>query len=151
MTQSENFKKDTLKKWAPLLESIGVTGSRSDWMSQYTQNHVDFINSTISTSTQSIIESSLLPVVIKASAQTIGLNLVSVKPLGVDLDKLDKIKKEVNSTNRDRKIDSVIDDKEYKEMKVSDHPEYTSYKEFGGSPLMYLDFVYGGITSSGQI
>ena len=34
------------------------------------------------------------------------------------------IESEVKSTNRDRKIESVIDGKEYIEMKKEDHPYY---------------------------
>ena len=34
-------KKDILKKWAPILESMGMTGSKAEWMSQYANAHID--------------------------------------------------------------------------------------------------------------
>jgi len=30
-------KDDLMKKWAPIIDSMGVTGSKADWLSQYAQ------------------------------------------------------------------------------------------------------------------
>jgi hypothetical protein len=71
-------KKDLINKWNPVIESMGITGSRFDWMSQYCEMHekgeqnISF-NSSLP---------SLLPISIKAASKTIGFDLVSVKPMG---------------------------------------------------------------------
>jgi hypothetical protein len=36
-------KEDIIKKWAPIMDSMGVTGSKADWMSQYTEMHCEGI------------------------------------------------------------------------------------------------------------
>ena len=30
---------DIIKKWAPILNSMGVTGSKAEWMSEYVEMH----------------------------------------------------------------------------------------------------------------
>ena len=146
MTQS---KEEVAKKWAPILDSIGVTGSRADWMSQYVSKHQaneDFINQP----TQQAFPS-LLPIAMKISSKLVANDLVSVQPLGGPSgDKLNEIKKEVKSTNRDRKIDSVIDGKEYEEMKVEDHPDYKKGSMPQGK-LFYFDYQYGSTSSNSFI
>ena len=47
----------------------------------------------------------------------------------------------MKAENRDRKIESLVDDKEFKEMKVEEHPYYRA-PETPRATLMYLDFVY---------
>ena len=37
---------------------------------------------------------------------------------------MDDIKQEVKAINRHEKINSILEDKEFKEMKLEDHPEY---------------------------
>ena len=32
-------KEDIIKKWAPILDSMGVTGSKAEWMSEYAEMH----------------------------------------------------------------------------------------------------------------
>ncbi len=32
-------KEDIMKKWAPILDSMGVTGSKAEWMSEYVEMH----------------------------------------------------------------------------------------------------------------
>jgi hypothetical protein len=34
-------KKDIMKKWSNILGSMGMTGSKADWMSQYANAHID--------------------------------------------------------------------------------------------------------------
>ncbi len=105
-----NFKFDknkALKKWTPVLENMGVRGEdRIDWMSEYAEIHsvlenVAYANqgnvmgmgnvvsaqpSSIPGQTIGIAAGSgdygqqLLPVAMKIAAQTIGLDLVAVKP-----------------------------------------------------------------------
>lgn len=59
-------------------------------------------------------------------ATTIAQDLVVVKPLGGGNsgDEIKKIKSDLNAENRDRKIESLVDDKEFKEMKIEEHPDY---------------------------
>jgi len=107
-------KPKALKKWAPVLENMGVIGEeRLDWMSEYAELHSinenAYVNASINgmgavvspqpsylagstlnaitggNTTQGALGSgdlgqNLLPVAMKIAAQTIGLDLVSVKP-----------------------------------------------------------------------
>lgn len=151
MTQSNE---DIMKKWAPILESAGVTGSKADWMSKYVNQHGIMSNVNIpmgSTPTQSISESMdfpLLPVAMKVAAKTIGMGLVTVKPMsgpgGTSQEEMDRIKAEIKAENREGKIDSILEGKEFKEKDITEHPDYKG----PGSSLFYLDFKYGGSTSS---
>jgi len=110
-------KQKALKKWAPVLENMGVAGEdRLDWMSEYAEFHSinenAYVNATLAgmgsvqspqpsffagynqqTAASSAALSTtngnfgsgdlgqnLLPVAMKIAAQTIGLDLVAVKP-----------------------------------------------------------------------
>lgn len=86
-------------------------------------------------------EFSILPIAMKVAAKTIAMDLVSVSPLGtVNEKEMDRIKREVASENRERKINSLTEDSEYEEMKISDHPDYLTKGPKG--ELFYLDFKY---------
>jgi len=76
----------------------------------------------------------IFPIVTRVASKTIANDLLSVKPMVSD----EKIKNEVKAINRDRKIDAMLENKEYEEMKIEDHPDY-------GGPfrkLFYMDYVY---------
>jgi len=108
-------KSKALKKWAPVLENMGVAGEdKLDWMSEYAEFHSinenAYVNATLAGmgsvqspqpsiyagSTINAVSSNtlsnlgnigsgdlgqnLLPVAMKIAAQTIGLDLVAVKP-----------------------------------------------------------------------
>ena len=152
---NEEDKKKALDKWAPILGNMGVTGSKADWMSQYVHQHgiMSNVNIPVTSTTQSISEKndsfpSLLPMAMKVSAQTVGLDLVSVQPLsspsGNTKEEIDRIQAEIKAENRQGKIDSVIEGKEYKEKEIKDHPDYKG-PNIG---LLYLDFKYGSTSSS---
>ncbi len=85
----------------------------------------------------------ILPVAKRIFATTISQDLVEVKSLGGGNsgDEIKKIKSDLKAENRDRKIESLVDDKEFKEMKVEEHPYYKA-PETPRATLMYLDFVY---------
>ncbi len=96
------------KKWAPVLENMGVTGERVEWMAEYAEFHSinenAYVNAsnvagmgqisnpvvsanpgqTLGLSVNQIgsgdVGQNLLPVAMKIAAQTIGLDLVAVKP-----------------------------------------------------------------------
>ena len=111
-------KQKAVKKWTPVLENMGVTGERIDWMSEYAEFHsinenayanasnVSGMGSVVAaqpstlagqtspfgnastgfgygangTSGSGDVGQNLLPVAMKIAAQTIGLDLVAVKP-----------------------------------------------------------------------
>jgi hypothetical protein len=133
-------KEDTLKKWGPILDSMGMTGSKADWMSQYANAHIDN-EKQIESNTDSEFPS-LLPMAMKISAQTIGMDIVPVQPMsaplmGMSQEEIERIEAEVKGENRDGKIDALIEGKEYTEKKVEEHPDYKT----GG--LFYIDYTYG--------
>ena len=140
-------KEETMKKWAPILEKMGMTGSKADWMSEYAEMHSKNETTLSNTTTEDF--QTLLPIAMKVSAQTIGTDLVSVAPIGGGntSDKLKEIREDVKIENRDRKIESIVEDKEFEEMKVEDHPDYIKPKGPSGQ-LFYLDFQYGGTESN---
>jgi hypothetical protein len=103
-----------MKKWSPVLENMGVTGDRVEWMSEYAEFHSinenAYVNAsnvagmgsvlaaqpsayagqtiggslatanTVGTIGSGDVGQNLLPVAMKIAAQTIGLDLVAVKP-----------------------------------------------------------------------
>jgi len=84
---------------------------------------------------------SLLPVAKKIVAQTLAQHLVGVAPPGgVTSDMV----AEVRSINRERKIEAVIEDKPYEEMRVEDHPDY---KLLPSGRIFYLDYSYGNLSA----
>jgi hypothetical protein len=135
MTQSaDDFKKQALDKWVHILNSMGVTGSKSDWMSQYVNE--DFLK-------QPQQEfPSILPM-----SMSIAMDLVSVQPMkgsgGTSKEEMERIKAEIKAENRDSKIDSIIEDTDYTEKKIEEHPDYK-----GPEMLFYFDYRYENSTSS---
>ena len=104
-----------MKKWAPVLENMGVSGERVEWMSEYAEFHSinenAYVNASNVAGLGSVVAAqpsglpgttigngstnwsgnggtlgsgdvgqNLLPVAMKIAAQTIGLDLVAVKP-----------------------------------------------------------------------
>ena len=68
-----------MKKWQPIVESLGITGSKSDWISQYEFESLPEIQSE---NESDYSFPSLLPMSFRIAAQTIGMDLVSVQPIG---------------------------------------------------------------------
>ena len=135
---------DIMKKWAPILDSMGVTSSKAEWMSEYVEmysnNEVE--KNTLSTDKTSNDFPSLLPMAMKVSAKTINLDLVEVKPMsspgGTSEETMWRIKAEVKAENRQRKIDNLLEGEEYKEMDITEHEDYNG----PNGSLLYMDFVY---------
>lgn len=145
----KNTKEEIMKKWEPIFESIGVTNSHWSNLSQLAQNQEDFVvENNTSTQTDSI-DFPLLPIAKEMAAQTIGLDLVSVQPIGGgnSSTELEKIRNEVKVENRDRIIESISEGKDFEEMKVEDHPDYVKLVGPQGQ-LFYIDFKYDGMTNS---
>ncbi len=80
----------------------------------------------------------ILPIAKKIAAQTLSQDIVTVRPMGLNPD-INKIKNEVKVENRKRKINSILENKDFKEMKIVEHPDY---KPGINSSLFYLDFKY---------
>jgi hypothetical protein len=141
-------KEDIMKKWAPILDSMGVTGSKSQCMSEYAEIHSnnEVEKNTLSTETTSNDFPSIFPMAKKIVAKTIGLDLVSVQPMnspgGTSEETMRRIKDEVKAENRQRKIDNLLEGEEYKEMNITEHEDYNG----PNGSLLYMDFVYGDST-----
>lgn len=131
-------------KWSSITESLGITGSKVDCMKEYMNNQSLFENEIVSEDSKQ----PFFPLATKIAAKTIGVDLVAVKPMsspgGNSSEEIDRIKNEVKSTNRNNKIESIIENKEYKEMDIKDHPDYKG----GIGNLFYMDYKYSGSTSS---
>jgi hypothetical protein len=136
----QNSKEDIVKKWAPILENIGLTGSKADWMSEWAELH----------SKQEIENSkpeefpSLLPIAMKVAAKTIAQDLIFASQ-----EEIDEVKNKVLTENRDGKIEAIVDGKEFTEKKLEEDPEYQKLMKKGVTPmsapsgqLFYLDFKY---------
>jgi len=101
-------KQKAIKKWTPVLENMGVNGDRVEWMAEYAEFHsinenayvnasnVAGMGSVVAAQPSSLagntiasfagqigsgdVGQNMLPVAMKIAAQTIGLDLVAVKP-----------------------------------------------------------------------
>ena len=147
----DSSKQKIVDKWAPVLDKIGVSGDRKDWMAEYAESHL--LNETDNgltmygknTATQSSIFTSLLPIAIRVAAQTISSG---------DPKLLEAAKSKVKAVNRERQIDSIIDESEDKivPFKIEETEEYKEYLKSDLVPvvpmsaprgqLFYIDYVY---------
>lgn len=78
-----------------LIGNMGLTGSKATWMSQYTSS--SFTN--------------MLPITMKVAARTVGLDLVSVRPMSAPLGTLhymDYQYGDTKHTTRKRKINNIF-------------------------------------------
>lgn len=137
-------KEDTLKKWDSILGNMGISEDKKDW-SQYAELQS---NNEITPVSQPNF-GSLLPIAMKVASQTIAQDLVPVQPMGGGNSgkEMEKIRSDIKIENRDRKIDSLVEGKDFEEMKNEDHPDYIKPKG-PSSQLFYLDFVYGTTNST---
>lgn len=138
-------KEDIMKKWAPILESMGMTGSQLDNLSQLAENQSNHILE----ETKSEDFSSLLPIAMKVAARTISNDLIFASK-----EEIDEVKKKVQSENRDGKIEAIIEGGEFTEKKLEDDEEYKELMKKGVAPmsapsgtLFYLDYKYGDESS----
>jgi hypothetical protein len=137
-------KDDLMKKWAPIFDSMGATNSHWGNLSQLAENQSKQIleENTLTPEDSNTEFPSLLPMAMKVASKTVGLDLVQVKPLaspGMSQEEVDRINNEVKKENRDGKIDSIIEGKDFKEMKPEEHPDWKP----GSRPqLFYMDFKY---------
>ena len=132
---------DIIKKWAPILDSMGMTGSRLDDLSQLAENQS---NEILKENTQSSEFPSLLPLAMKVASKTISNDLIFASQ-----EEIDEVKKKVQSENRDGKIEAIVEGKEFTEKKLEDDEEYKQLMKKGVTPLsspsgllFYLDYQY---------
>jgi hypothetical protein len=143
-----NEEKDkTYDKWAPIINSMGLTGSKADWMAEYAnkQNETLQENTLPSEGTTSDFPS-LLPIVMRVAAKTISQDIGGF----ASKEEIDSVKNRITQENRDGKIESIIDDKPFTEKKLEEDQEYKELMRKGVTPmsgpsgqLFYLDFKYG--------
>lgn len=138
-------KEDIMKKWAPILGSMGMTGSQLDNLSQLAENQSNHILE----ETKSEEFPSLLPIAMKVAARTISNDLIFASK-----EEIDEVKKKVQSENRDGKIEAIIEGGEFTEKKLEDDEEYKELMKKGVTPmsapsgtLFYLDYKYGDESS----
>jgi len=138
-------KEDIMKKWTPILESMGMTGSKLDILSQLTENQ----SNQILKETKSEDFQSLLPIAMKVASRTMSNDLIFASKEEIDL-----VKSKVKSENRDGKIESIIEGGEFTEKKLEDDEEYKELMKKGVTPmsapsgmLFYLDYKYESVKS----
>lgn len=141
-----------LKKWAPVLENMGIKDeNKKNWMSQYAEMHSINENTTVDELKQTPADfPSLLPIVKKVAAQTIGHNLVSVKPMGgpgtLSEEERDRIKGELRRINRKSRIDSILNETVFKERTELTKEEYEridiNYKDMPKGLIHFIDYDF---------
>jgi len=138
-------KEDIMKKWAPILESMGMTGSKLDILSQLTESQ----SNQILEETKAEDFQSLLPIAMKVASRTMSNDLIFASKEEIDL-----VKSKVQSENRDGKIESIIEGGEFTEKKLEDDEEYKELMKKGVTPmsapsgkLFYLDYKYESVKS----
>ena len=98
-----NKRKETEDKWKGIIGNIGLTGSQAAWMSQY--------NGLQSQSTTQSSFPSMMPIAMKVAAQTVGLDLVSTKPMSAPKNNLFYVDYQYGNpkrTTRKRKINNIF-------------------------------------------
>jgi hypothetical protein len=134
-----SISENTIEKWKSILDPNG----QLDHWAPISGSYACSIDPSIGTSSSF---PSLLPLSMRIDSQTIGLNLVNVQPIsGNSKEELERIKGEVMQENRDRAIDSVLDNKDFNPMKIEEHPDYNTGPK---GQLFYMDFKYGGTSSN---
>lgn len=98
-----NKRKETEDKWNKIIGNIGLTGSQATWASQYAGLQ--------SQSTTQSNFPSMFPIAMKVAAQTVGLDLVSVKPMSAPKPNLFYVDYQYGNTKRTtrkRKINNIF-------------------------------------------
>jgi len=146
--EKDSTKQKIYNKCQPIIDNMNITEDKKNWMTEYAKAHIE--NNTMSNTTINTFSAtnssfpSLLPIAKKIAASSIG---------NCDPALLEITKNKVIAENRDRKIDSILFDDPYEELKIEDTEEYkeylkssyiTSIKPMSGptGELFYLDFKY---------
>ena len=145
MTNEEKDK--TYDKWSSIINSMGITGSKSDWMTEYANKQIETLQeNTLSSGDTTSDFPSLLPIAMRVAARTIGQDIGGF----ASKEEIDSVKNRITQENRDGKIESIINDKPFSEKKLEEDDEYKELMRKGVTPmsapsgsLFYLDFQYG--------
>jgi hypothetical protein len=85
----------------------------------------------------------ILPIAMRVATKTLSSDLHFATK-----EEIEEVEKRIISENRDGKIESIIDDKEFKEKRLEDDEEYKKLMNKGVKPmsvptgqLFYLDFT----------
>lgn len=134
---------EVIKKWQPIIDNI-VGDEKKEWMCSYLDAHESYESTgrfeayqIVDTGKTYESDTPLLPICKQIAAQTIGLNLVAVKPMsapkGYESEE-DRIKRE-NYNERvvlHNKLNKIKDG-EYNPVAKKEEP----------NSIPYIDFVYG--------
>jgi hypothetical protein len=125
-----------------MTQSMYVTNSDCDRLSQFNENNQ------IETKTDDF--ASLLPTAIRIVAKTISQDLIFASK-----EEIDVVKNKLLTENRDGKIESIINDKEFNEKRLEDDPEYQklikrSVTQGPSGQLFYLDYKYDDLVKRGK-
>lgn len=133
-------------KWAPIVNSMGLMGSKADWMAEYASKHETLQENTLASEGTYSEFPSLLPIAMRVAARTIGQDIGGF----ASKEEIDSVKNRITQEKRDGKIESIIDDKPFTEKKLEEDQEYKDLMKRGVTPmsgpsgqLFYLDFQYG--------
>ena len=136
-------------KWAAITGSMST--EKKGWLDEYSHNQKSWPNQYHQDFTPDNTNNfpSIMPLAMQVAARTVGMDIVSVSPMGSPIgvkseEEQIRIKNEVLAINRDKKIDSLVDDVPYEEMKVEDHPDL----KLPSGKLFYMDYVYGATGSN---
>jgi hypothetical protein len=139
-------KEELMKKWAPILESMGMTGSKLDNLAQLAENQ----SNQILEETKTEEFPSLLPMAMKVSSKLMSNEIIGF----ASKEEIDDVKSRIQSENRDGKIEAIIEGGEFTEKKLEDDEEYKELMKKGVTPmslpsgtLFYLDYKYGDESS----
>ena len=98
-----NKRKETEDKWNKIISNIGLTGSQATWASQYAGLQ--------SQSTTQSSFPSMFPIAMKVATQTVGLDLVSTKPMSAPsgfIPYIDYQYGDIKHKTRKRKINNIF-------------------------------------------
>ena len=143
MTQSSN--EQTLKKWSDMIDKVGLSGPKADWLEEYAKLHEQSEQSKkIEENTKPEDFPSLMPIAMKVAAKTISNDLIFASE-----EEINEVKNKVLTENRDGKIDAIVEGKDFTEKKLEDDEEYQKLMKKGVTPLsapkghlFYMDFKY---------
>lgn len=128
------------------MDNLGLTGSQSDWMSEYDQMYLDETKIVEENTNSNEVFKSIMPMVMRVASKTIGQDIGEFSTK----EEIDEVKNRILQENRDGKIESIIEDKKFTEKKLEDDEEYKKLIKKGVTPmsapsgsLFYLDFKYG--------
>jgi len=154
MSIKKQTKEELIDKWEPVLDKMGLSGDKKDWMAQYAeaQSTADANNSSslwnqqiaqLGGTASDPFSAAIFPVVRRVAATTISNG---------DVELLKKAENMVIAVNREKQIDSILEDKDPTLISIEDTEEYKEYLNSGlvsvkpmSAPsglLYFLDYKY---------